>query len=79
MVVFGAEEKVRARCEMFLSYVTKGPESERGYSFNKALKRWHRDADIKHGFDKHDAEKELWKGLRLKKNDRGEVVVFFGE
>jgi cell growth-regulating nucleolar protein len=26
--------------------------------------------------DKAEEEKELWKSLRLKKNDRGEIVVF---
>ena len=77
MVVFGAEEKTRMRCESFLGNVTKGPESEKGYSFNKALKRWHRDRDLRHGSDKIEEEKELWRGLRLRKNDRGEIVVFF--
>jgi cell growth-regulating nucleolar protein len=56
--------------------VRKGPESEKGYSINKALKRWHRDVGSGSG-SKHDEEKELWKSLRLKRNERGEVVVFF--
>lgn len=76
MVVFGAEEKMISRCDTFLSYVNKGPRSERGYSINKVLKRWHRDNDV-HGPSKFDEEKELWRGLRLKKNDRGEIVIFF--
>ena len=69
MVVFG-------RVESFLSVVTKGPDSTQGYSFNKALKRWHRDREIP-ARSKADEEKELWRSLRLKRNDRGEVVVFF--
>jgi cell growth-regulating nucleolar protein len=76
MVVFGREEKMRIRAESFLSVVKKGPESEKGYSVNKALKRWHRDAGTGSGA-KHEEEKELWKSLRLKRNDRGEVVIFF--
>lgn len=76
MVVFGKEEQTRARAQSFLSLVTKGPESEKGYSINKALKRWHRDNATGSG-GKYDEEKELWKSLRLKRNERGEVVVFF--
>lgn len=77
MVVFGREERVRIRAESFLAVVTKGPESEKGYSINKALKRWHRDGGVGGANSKHDEEKELWRGLRLKKNERGEIVVFF--
>jgi cell growth-regulating nucleolar protein len=76
MVVFGKEEKMRIRAESFLSVVRKGPESEKGYSMNKALKRWHRDGGTGNGA-KHEEEKELWRSLRLKRNDRGEVVIFF--
>ena len=78
MVVFGREEKTRLRAESFLSVVRKGPESEKGYSINKALKRWHRDGGSGSGSgSKHEEEKELWRSLRLKRNERGEVVVFF--
>ncbi len=80
MVVFGEEQRLKLRAESFLSYVTKGPDSERGCSINKALKRWHRDgAGTGAEFDgsKEDEQKELWRGLRLRKNERGEVVVFF--
>ena len=76
MVVFGREERMRTRAESFLSVVRKGPESEKGYSINKALKRWHRDGGSGNG-PKHEEEKELWRTLRLKRNERGEVVVFF--
>ena len=68
----------QSRAEMFLSFVTKGPDSEHGYSLNKALKRYHRERGD-HGLDKQEAEKELFKLLRLKKNERGEVVVLIGE
>ncbi|KAF2740522.1 hypothetical protein EJ04DRAFT_212252 [Polyplosphaeria fusca] len=70
---------VEARADLFMSFINKGPESERGMSVNKALKRYHRERyelwDRELG--KADEEKELWKSLRLKKNDRGEVVLFF--
>ena len=94
--------------ELFLSFVTKGPESEKGCSVNKALKRFHRElgAGAAAGLGamggagealdgagdgtgggggggggsstarKAEEEKELFRALRLKKNDRGEIVVF---
>jgi cell growth-regulating nucleolar protein len=96
------EEAEREKAGYFLSLVTKGPESERGCSINKALKRFHRDYPSiagslqDHEEDMHerdrrgrgrssradrdvrvDEEKDLWRTLRLKRNDRGEVVVFF--
>jgi cell growth-regulating nucleolar protein len=77
MVVFGSAQKTIVRCETFLQFVTKGPDSEKGCSMNKALKRWHRDAGLRRTEEKADEEKNLWKGLRLKRNERGEIVVFF--
>lgn len=96
------EEAEREKASYFLSLVTKGPESERGCSINKALKRFHRDfpsiAGSSQDHDEEmndrdrrgrgrssradrdsraDEEKDLWRTLRLKRNDRGEVVVFF--
>lgn len=67
----------------FLSLVTKGPESSRGFSVNKILKRFHKDCwgEFEDGSSRadreqrQDAEKELWRTLRLKRNDRGEIVV----
>jgi cell growth-regulating nucleolar protein len=93
------EEMERDKALYFLSLVTKGPESGRGCSINKALKRFHRDfpaARIEspgdHDNDKDsrgrgrssradrdrrlDEEKDLWRTLRLRRNDRGEIVVF---
>lgn len=89
------EEFERDKADYFLSLVTKGPESERGCSINKALKRFHRDYpslaaaseerdDERRGRGrsrtdrdrKIEEEKDLWRTLRLKRNDRGEVVVF---
>ncbi|KAF2474576.1 uncharacterized protein BDR25DRAFT_301270 [Lindgomyces ingoldianus] len=69
---------VEARAELFLSFINKGPESERGMSVNKALKRYHRERYDRwdRGTGKADDEKELWKSLRLKRNDRGEIVLF---
>ena len=66
------------RAEMFLSFVTKGPESEHGCSMNKALKRYHRERG-EHGLGKQEEEKELFKSLRLRRNDRGEVVLMLGQ
>lgn len=68
----------KSRAELFMSFVTKGPESEQGYSMHKALKRYHRERGEQGlGLEKGDEEKELFRGLRLRRNDRGEVVVFF--
>ncbi|OAL53340.1 hypothetical protein IQ07DRAFT_357785 [Pyrenochaeta sp. DS3sAY3a] len=68
-----------ARADLFMSFITKGPESERGMSVNKALKRYHRERYERWDRvpSKAEEEKELWKNLRLKKNDRGEIVLFF--
>ncbi|KAA8642078.1 hypothetical protein EYZ11_005618 [Aspergillus tanneri] len=85
------DELQREMAAHFLSLVTKGPESGRGFSVNKVLKRFHRDFtdefDGDRGRDqgrsradrerRGDDEKDLWRTLRLKQNDRGEVVVFF--
>jgi cell growth-regulating nucleolar protein len=65
-----------SRAELFMSFVNKGPDSERGVSINKALKRYHREKGIREGGEKEDEDKELWKGLRLRRNSRGEVVLF---
>lgn len=72
---------VEARADLFMSFVNKGPDSERGMSVNKALKRYHRERYDRwdRELGKVDEEKELWKSLRLKKNDRGEIVLFFAE
>ncbi|KND94712.1 hypothetical protein TOPH_00291 [Tolypocladium ophioglossoides CBS 100239] len=71
MIVF------RPRADAFLSFVTKGPESDRGCSMNKALKRYHREREASgSGAAKGKEEKELWKDLRLRRNDRGEIVIF---
>ena len=68
----------KTRAELFTSFVTKGPDSEQGYSLHKALKRYHRERGEEGlGLEKADEEKELFKALRLKRNDRGEIVVFF--
>lgn len=68
----------KSRAELFMSFVTKGPESEQGYSVHKALKRYHRGREEQGlALEKVDEEKELFKHLRLKRNDRGDVVVFF--
>lgn len=67
----------KPRAEHFLSFVNKGPESERGCSVNKALKRYHRERNASGvSLSKLMEEKELFRSLRMKKNDRGEIVLF---
>ena len=66
----------RSRAELFMSFVTKGPESDHGCSINKALKRYHRERGERGlGLGKAEEEKALWKSLRLRRNERGEVVL----
>ncbi|KAH6671175.1 hypothetical protein B0J14DRAFT_89476 [Halenospora varia] len=67
----------KPRSELLLSFVNKGPESERGISMHKALKRFHRERN-ETGLtrNKGEEEKELWRSLRMKRNDRGEIVLF---
>lgn len=65
-----------SRADLFMSFVTKGPESEKGYSINKLLKRYHRERDVRNEEEKAEEDKELWRGLRLRRNERGEVVLF---
>lgn len=65
----------KSRADLFMSFITKGPDSERGCSINKVLKRYHRERDVR-GEAKEDEDKELWKSLRLRRNDRGEIVLF---
>ncbi|KAJ9271872.1 hypothetical protein DTO212C5_1953 [Paecilomyces variotii] len=87
------DELLREKARHFLSLVNKGPESERGCSVHKALKRFHRDFPSLAGSEDGDSargrgrgrsrdrkaedERELFRTLRLKRNDRGEIVVFF--
>lgn len=66
-----------SKAEMFLSFCQKGPESERGCSINKALKRYHRENGLKGDDEKEEEDKELWKSLRVRRNERGEYVLFF--
>ncbi|KIW01767.1 hypothetical protein, variant [Verruconis gallopava] len=66
-------KKSIARAEVFLSASEKDLDSERGCSLNKALKRYYRDnGQRKNARD----EKELFKTLRMRRNDRGELVLF---
>ncbi|GAP83528.2 putative LYAR-type C2HC zinc finger [Rosellinia necatrix] len=67
----------RPRSDLFLSLCTKGPESERGCSVNKALKRFHRERTSSGtSLGKGVEEKELWRSLRMRRNERGEIVLF---
>lgn len=69
MVVF------KPQADLFLSLIKKGPDSERGCSINKALKRYHRQQGST-GRAKSMEEKELFRSLRLRRNDQGEIVLF---
>jgi cell growth-regulating nucleolar protein len=85
------DEVQRQMAAHFLSLVTKGPESSRGFSMNKVLKRFHKDFTDEFDGDRGrgqgrsradrerrgDDEKDLWRTLRLKQNERGEIVLFF--
>ncbi|KAJ5752557.1 hypothetical protein N7520_009474 [Penicillium odoratum] len=78
----------REMASHFLSLVSR--DSERGCSINKALKRFHRDFSAEYDDDRgrdngrsgadrerrSEDEKDLWRALRLRRNDRGEIVVF---
>ena len=67
----------KPRADLFLSFVNKGPDSERGCSMNKALKRFHRERTSTGGsLGKSLEEKELWRSLRMRRNERGEIVLF---
>jgi len=76
VVVFGAADRQKKRCESFLANIPRVSESEKGYSVHKALKRWHKQADHR-GSERSSEEDELWRGLRLRTNDRGETVIWF--
>ncbi|KAI1203087.1 hypothetical protein F5X97DRAFT_157848 [Nemania serpens] len=73
----GALIVYRPRSDLFLSLCNKGPDSDRGCSVNKALKRFHR-ARTSSGtsLSKGLEEKELWRSLRMRRNERGEIVLF---
>ncbi|KAI0457714.1 hypothetical protein F5B21DRAFT_462864 [Xylaria acuta] len=73
----GALIVYRPRSDLFLSLCNKGPESDRGCSVNKALKRYHRERTASGtSLSKGLEEKELWRSLRMRRNDRGEIVLF---
>ncbi|KAI1279060.1 hypothetical protein F5Y07DRAFT_46994 [Xylaria sp. FL0933] len=73
----GALVVYRPRSDLFLSLCTKGPESDRGCSVNKALKRYHRERSASgDSLSKGAEEKELWRSLRMRRNERGEIVLF---
>lgn len=67
----------KPRPDVFFNYVNKGPDSERGCSMNKALKRFYRERQAAGtSMSKHMEEKELWRSLRLRRNEQGEIVLF---
>lgn len=71
----------RELAEHFLSLL-RSKDSERGCSVHKALKRFHRhfedevEDDRDREWRRAEDEKDLWRALRLRRNERGEIVVF---
>ena len=73
----GAVVVFKPKADLFLSLINKGPDSERGCSVHRALKRFHRErGDTGHALPKSVEEKELFRSLRMRRNDRGEIVLF---
>lgn len=73
----GAVVVFKPRADLFLGLINKGPESERGCSVHRALKHFHRErSDTGHALTKAMEEKELFRSLRMRRNDRGEIVLF---
>jgi cell growth-regulating nucleolar protein len=70
------EDLQRELAHHFLSFVPSGAAAERGFSINKTLKRFHRDLSGDDRERRLEDEKDLWRALRLGRNDRGEIVVF---
>ena len=76
MVVFGAEQKTKRACQSFLANAP-GLDSDKGYSVHKMLKKWHKHNDVKSSSSKLDEERELWRNLRIKRNEKGEYIIAF--
>lgn len=76
MVVFGAEEKLKRSGRNFLASAP-GLESEKGYSIHKMLKRWHKHNDVRSSSHRVEEENELWRALRIKRNEKGEYIICF--
>ena len=74
MVVFGAEEKQKRACRSFLVNAP-GLDSDKGYSIHKMLKRWHKQNDVRSTSLKLEEEEDLWRGLRIRRNEKGEYVL----
>jgi cell growth-regulating nucleolar protein len=55
--------------DTFLSCLVKGSETDQGVSVWRALKRWKKQGGS------GDQEKELWKELKIRSNERGELVI----
>ena len=65
------------RAALFMRFAEgAAADADRGCSVHKALRRFHRERGDKAA--RAADEKELWRDLRLRINDRGEVVLFVG-
>lgn len=63
--------------DLFFNLVDKSVDRERGCSVKKALRRFHRErGDADDSLPRPLAEKELFRSLRMRRNDRGEIVLF---
>lgn len=77
VIPFAPALEPEAMAAQLMAFVPAAEESEKGVSMDKALKRYHRMRSEAGGAGKAVEEKELWKALRMKRNERGEIVLFF--
>ncbi|KHJ34317.1 putative zinc finger c2h2 lyar-type protein [Erysiphe necator] len=74
LVVYQPRSK---QAQLLFGLIDKGLESPRGVSMSKALKKFHRERELLGlGAGKVTNEKELLKNLRVRRNERGELVLF---
>lgn len=67
----------KPQADLFFSLVKKGLDSHRGCSVSKALRRYHRErSNTGHDVSRSREEKELFRSLRLRRNEQGEIVLY---
>ncbi|KAI5295905.1 hypothetical protein KEM52_006528 [Ascosphaera acerosa] len=72
-----------ADVDLLMKLISKHGASESGVTVQKLLKKYHQktgksagEGESESKTPRSEAEEALWKALRVKKNDRGEVVLF---
>lgn len=74
LVVYQPRSK---QAQILYGLIEKGLESPQGVSMSKALKKFNRERELLGlGTGKTPNEKELLKDLRVRRNERGELVLF---